>query len=535
MNNLINIENELVDIRSVYKKTVLDNLVNIKNNPNRTTSYLSKLMDVHTNIIRSSTTLTDDFKLCEIIKKIIIFYSNICHYYDLIGRIIYTYTLKEHKFIVKILKNQHDKNFDMTTLFGGELIYNILFTDCYHLKFYALKQLIKNTIVSNKVFSIIANKFMNGDYLCTEFIRCFNVGGYNLYEIYNSNITTHDELVEKIIKDIGIYKIVLIVLNLINDCNNVKIKDTYVSTMIDKYIIGKVKIDVIYFEKSNTYITKMNKKIVESLDANNVFIINDRYYRFIIESKIKTIYKNTIINKELFKHCITQANYPFDFDISYIDDEIITNIIKHGNNEEILIKIKQKGFNFTTKHLRILLTYSGNEYNPVYNYFINVLKIDFDESILTDVSEPTKGYIQSYLDDNNFENIYEMENITNKELNENCLMKFDIGDINYDVKLNSKIKKIFGISETNVDDDTLYKNFVNYLLQNNLMIANYFVIDKQIAKILNEGIIARINKINEKRKVENTKLIDIKNINLVERYTMTNINQITNIIRLFFL
>ena len=273
--------------------------------------------------------------------------------------------------------------------------------------------------------------------------------------------------------------------------------------------------------------------LMNTSDIDLKIIFNNLYHK---NMKSKYTYEQTIhlfnsyldvliefnvpITKEFVIYCITQKHYIFNiknYDIK-IDDEIIKIccdndyypfLLDKAPNEDILIRECMRKVQVNMPPLIERLTYfknigaiftqkclesACNIYNNylVIQFLINNCGLFVDKQCfeLFQSSHSNQGLtiiIDSYC--NNFLE-KKTEYNSNVKLNENELLTIPKKDIVIDktceYKINSKILKLIKPNNVkkNTTYDEIYKLFLQYLIHNNLIIGNYFIINTSLEECL---------------------------------------------------
>lgn len=226
-----------------------------------------------------------------------------------------------------------------------------------------------------------------------------------------------------------------------------------------------------------------------------------------------TITKNIIIkllNKTCFINNIEKFNIPIDDDILYVCSNFsyypykfnikppISVLIKEcskQDNLETIKKLKEYGGEFNTQ---CLIEACKNTRNvKVIKYLINDCGIKSNDTCVKVFQEAYNSdgldlIIKGYDPSKNEENKKSTQSDKSVEIDSNSTITIEPKDIKYDknnnsldFKLKNKIKKFFNYKKNLIKYIEIYEILLRYLITKKLVIGNYFVLNNELASILN--------------------------------------------------
>ena len=199
---------------------------------------------------------------------------------------------------------------------------------------------------------------------------------------------------------------------------------------------------------------------------------------------------NIDIDEEILVKCANLSYYPYKFTIIPTINVLKKECTKSDNLDTIK-KLKEFGGIYNTECLVEACKIKKN--GKIIKYLINECGIKANDEC---VKEFQLSYGIESLDiiiDNYSKSSLVENNQSNKiiELNKNCIMNVTPRDINIDKDnetieyiLKSKIKTFFDYKKKNIKYIEVYQLMLKYLIDNNLIIGNYFIIDEKISNLL---------------------------------------------------
>ena len=240
-----------------------------------------------------------------------------------------------------------------------------------------------------------------------------------------------------------------------------------------------------------------NNKIIA--DIIDVFIIYGLTVtkELIIKMLNKTCYIENIekynipIDNDILYICSNYSYYPYKFDCKPPISVLIKECSK-GDNLEIIKKLKEYGGVYNTT---CLIEACKNPKNGrVIKYLVNECGVQANNDCITAFQTAyhidsldiiIKGYNpkvneQTKSNENKF-----------TEINSNSLIQiqprninYDKNDIKLDFNLKTKIRKFFDYKKKTIKYLEIYEIILKYLIDNKLVIGNYFVLNNELANIL---------------------------------------------------
>ena len=213
---------------------------------------------------------------------------------------------------------------------------------------------------------------------------------------------------------------------------------------------------------------------------------------------------NIIVDQEILGTCSNNSYYPYKFETKPNLD-ILKKECSKSDNILIIKKLKEFGGEYTTECLAEACKIKKN--GKVIKYLINECNVKSDNQCLINFQE---SYGLEALD--SLMKNYTLTTSTNLqekpktiELDKNSVMniiprniKLDKNNEVIEYKLKSKINTFFNFNKKNITYNELYQNILIYLINNNLVIGNYFIINEKISNLLkiNHCIIMHIEEIH---------------------------------------
>ena len=297
------------------------------------------------------------------------------------------------------------------------------------------------------------------------FEKCFDDLKNNELQKYFDIFKPHmnNDILKKLIVKPGIY-----------DCNSSSYKNYILTYIIDKQIFITFNQLQIMLNRSHGF-----KNIEKCVTLNNI-PINKKLIMFLISKKLQ-ITHNIPMDMDILNECSTYHYYPYP--ITIIPSEtIFIKELKKKNNLEIIKKMHEIGFVPSEKHLLIACEDSNN--GLVIEYLLNL-------GIKPTMECLKMNYTYQKIHNNVINTVFNENenNNTTYKLNDDALLKI----VKYEKTINeseqyelkNKIKELFNITKNkkyNIHEIEVF--FIEHLLKNNLVIDNYFIINKKLSEIL---------------------------------------------------
>ena len=293
------------------------------------------------------------------------------------------------------------------------------------------------------------------------------------------------ELLKKCLISLDIDLILMII-----EGNNIKIDNDLFIDLLSKQSpyphtgsSNKIKISEV-IDLFIDYNLKINKEFVLNLISRGCYINNLEKYDIPIDNDIDI-------------KCATHSYYPYNIKIKPCL-EVIKIECSKSNNLDTIKKLKERGGIFTSECLAEACRQRKN--GKIIKYLINECNVKVNDSCLI-AYESIYGtdaldiIIKNYHLEN--KNNIEPDKKTNNniELNKNCLMTVDPKKTEYKINnfddlitVKKKIIKFFNIKRKKITYNELYKFFLEYLINNKLVIATYFIINLELSDLLKINI-----------------------------------------------
>jgi len=302
-------------------------------------------------------------------------------------------------------------------------------------------------------------------------------------------------------------------ISIIEKCYKIGLMDLdakLILIILEEYKI-KIKIEDVDNMAKDNYTHRNNKKrFAEVLDVliryglqvdkNLIIKLLEREYY------INNIAKYNIeIDLEILSKMSEKNYYPYEYNC--IPDEKVLNIeSKKYGNIEMIKYMKERGGKYNINHLINACGIRNN--SKVIKFMINECGV-----------KPTEEAIESFEEINNIDGLkclldnYEKnEKIISKEeerieINDEILLNIAKRDKDFkenkSYEINSSIKKFFKLRKKEYNLIEINKIFMEYLINNNLVISRYFIIDKPLSNLL---------------KIDFSRIIHIDNISNITCY-----------------
>lgn len=369
-------------------------------------------------------------------------------------------TLQYHKrgLMKEIFDGLNKKEF--MTMMNDEIIYNNMMGNIENQKLVAsgLKKILKDA--TEQEIKEVINKFKFSTIILSEIIKLSEkVKDQKLIiEIYNSALKNGDDV---------------LLLKLIVEYD-IKVKESDIDIIINsmknyEHVRYKKCIDIII-----EYGIEITKEII-------IKLLNIKYM-------IKKIAKYNIeIDEDIVIKMCEINYYPYEFKIKPTEKILNIECSKKDNFEKIK-EMKERGGKYNKNHLLIACSHPKN--GKVIKFLIKECKLKPDREIITKF-EDTYGIdglrclIDNYDNDTNKNIEIEEEPI---ELNTDVLIDIEPNKMifeenkNYEIKVS--IKKFFNLKKKEYSLGDIHKIFLDYLIQNNLVISKYFVINRELENLI---------------------------------------------------
>lgn len=202
---------------------------------------------------------------------------------------------------------------------------------------------------------------------------------------------------------------------------------------------------------------------------------------------INSIEKHQIpIDNSILEECAELGYYPYDF-TCIPSAKVMIRECKKENNLEQIKKLKEKGGIITTDCLEKACSVRKN--GKVIKYIICDCKVKPNDSCLM-MFQITHGLEALDIIMKNYENKNEEIKKTNDKLilDNDSTMTIDKRAIEINTELDyvlkTKIKKLFDYKKKTIKYVDLYELMLKYLINHNLIIGNYFVINGELCNLL---------------------------------------------------
>jgi hypothetical protein len=214
-----------------------------------------------------------------------------------------------------------------------------------------------------------------------------------------------------------------------------------------------------------------------------------------------------VVDSEILAKCATQSYYPYKFDIKPNTAILIRECSKHDNLNTIK-KLKEFGGIYTSECLEEACKISKN--GRVIKFLITECNVKVNDNCINNFQEAYRiealdVLIKKYKTQNpNSNNLEKTEKRTIELDNKSTMnvsprnIKINIEDNEIEYELKNKIKKFFELKKKTIKYHELYELFLKYLISNNLVIGNYFVINTKLSDLLkiNHCVIMNIEQIH---------------------------------------
>lgn len=223
------------------------------------------------------------------------------------------------------------------------------------------------------------------------------------------------------------------------------------------------------------YGLKITKEIVILMLKSSKYINNIETHGIKVDQDILTV-------------CAQMNYYPYKYNIKP-DINILIIVCSSSNTYEIIKIFKELGAEFNTTCLIQALKLKHN--GKIIKYLLSVCNIVPNDECLRAFEETHSMEILELLIKN-----YSLKNpktpvkkITNLELNKNCITVIEPTKIKINktdkYTVRPKIKLFFELKHNIILYHQLYETVLKYLVDENLVIGNYFVINDKLSSLLN--------------------------------------------------
>lgn len=351
---------------------------------------------------------------------------------------------------------------------------------------------IKNNINSNN--DVIIAEYIKNNYeefleqisKCKELINNLPYRSPIIKELFkiissSSDNQVKNELINKAITNLD----KTLIITILDSCKNKEIvpDDKMVDILLTKA----------YINRNNT--GNSNNLISEIMDIFIMFGLPVTK-NLIIKLLNKTCCINKIekyeipIDEDILYICSNHSYYPYKFNIKPPISVLIKECSK-GDNLDTIKKLKEYGGEYNVQCLIEACKNSRN--GKVIKYLINDCGVKSNDLCVTTFQETYKiealDFIIKGYDSN--KNIDTKKTNLPIDLESNSTVviqprdiEFDINDKSLDFKLKVKIKKFFDYKKKTIKYIEIYELLLKYLINNKLVIGNYFVLNNSIAGIL---------------------------------------------------
>lgn len=317
--------------------------------------------------------------------------------------------------------------------------------------------------------------------------------------LHNNNIVNSTQLMNiiKIILFYGYFENKFVKKDLDDDLLNILLTHFCVTTpMVINYFENNDKnadiINARNLAKNNNIHIKTKQEIFDifilySLPINKEIVL----MLLDIKISINSLEKFGIdMDENIYIKCIQKDFYPYKLTCP-ITDKIIHEELKKSKNILKVKELKEHGGEFNTCCLEVACSVLNNY--TVLKFLVNELKIISNETCMKNL---IKIHSTTYIQD--FDLL--IQNYTNKKIlskKDKKIVKLDnestlniipkkIIDKNTNYSLKKKIKNFLKISDKieKIEYEKICEFFITYLIVNNLVIGNYFVINSDLSKLL---------------------------------------------------
>ena len=208
---------------------------------------------------------------------------------------------------------------------------------------------------------------------------------------------------------------------------------------------------------------------------------------------------NIEIDDEILLTCSEINYFPYKFKCKP-NKELLLKECGKAENLENIKKLKDAGGIYTTECLMEACKRRKN--GKLIKYLINECEVKPDELCIKTFQETFDLECLDLLI-KNYNDKPEVETKENNkyEINKNCTLEIEpliskennSIDKNNEYVLKNKIRKFFNYKKKLIKYYDLYEIFLKYVIDNNLVISNYFVIDEKLSNLLNLNICSIIH------------------------------------------
>ena len=328
--------------------------------------------------------------------------------------------------------------------------------------------IISNEQYCNKLFSVFANK--NNIIKNIYHILSTSISNLTKKTIFNYAIATNDrDIILLVIDDKeNIIKPSLeTVIKLVEKCHvrseNGYVKSNLIAEIIDLLIIHGLKV---------------NKTVVIKLLEKGCYIDCIEKY-------------GITIDEEILEKCANISYYPYKFNTKPTEKILIKECSKGDNNINTIKKLKEYGGIYTTECLIEACKIKKN--GRIIKFLLSECNVKADDKCLIEFQ---KSYGIESLDliIKNYSMNKEKKDIKPQtiKLNEDSVMsidakddiKIDLTDEVKEYEIKNKVRKFFDLKKKSYKYNDLYEHILKYLVSNDLVIGNYFVINSKMSLFL---------------------------------------------------
>lgn len=199
------------------------------------------------------------------------------------------------------------------------------------------------------------------------------------------------------------------------------------------------------------------------------------------------------VDSEILAKCANHSYYPYKFDIKPETGILIKECSKHDNLNTIK-KLKEFGGIYTKECLEEACGVTKN--GRVIKFLLTECGVKVSEEALIKFQEAYKIealdlLVKNYKLNQALNNDSVSQTDKKIEIDKNSIMtvsprnvNINISDDSVEYELKKKIQKFFELKKKTIKYSELYQNMLKYLITNNLVIGNYFVINEKLSSLL---------------------------------------------------
>ena len=279
---------------------------------------------------------------------------------------------------------------------------------------------------------------------------------------------------------------------LILESNDVIPNETTITNLISK---------VVYRKLYGAYNAKLIAEIIDIFVLYGLKITK----KIVIELLKKGCYINSIelhsvpIDDDILEICSEISYYPYDFN-GIPPHKVMLKECEKTNNLEQIKKFKEKGGVLDVKCLEKACSIVGN--GKTIKYIISDCGVKPNYNCVSKFEATYHSDALSLLISNYSDKVEEKKISNNIVLDEKTVLSIEKADLvfdkNIEYNLKIKIKKFFKYTKKTINYTDLYELMLKYLIQNKLVIGNYFIINDDLEKLIkiNKSTILNIDQID---------------------------------------